>query len=633
MKQRPIDAAAIVLLLAIACALYLPYLFDKPGFSGDSIKFQAIGPVLGAPHPTGYPLYMGLLWMAAKIPVSTYAFKANAVSLFFSLGSIVLLYAFIRRLGNSPWNAFALSAFFASTPVVWNYSCVAEVYSLHWFFLIVFLRLSYEWLQSATPLRFTVLFLVLTASFLHHLLTITLLPGFLLLLYFNRAKWPSIKTIVFALSMSFLIFISVHALFFLRLQMHPPYMDGGQLGVREYVSYIMGGGYRTLLFADESIISWMQKCAALCLRFADEWSWPACVIALIATIANLRAAVVYRQNELLLLASLFTWIFICGPYDIPDLEQYFPHTLILLLLLVAHRLPQDTNQARNLWPLLFAACVVIFIGLRWSTPPQELVKYRASQPQPLRELLTQVPQHAILDAGFYTYEQLFNYYRMEQERFDVKPFILPEFAAQTFNYVVYGVPLTTRGETIEARRRAFTFVDVAAYQRLGLHVERLYQQEKSPLNETFVERILNTAQGKCVYIAGAPSLVAGNRSEWVEAFQQLGLQLSEDEMNQHCVVAFHPNFGIADENFIVIHHQDDIEITPPNQQAQLVSQKKDGGYLSYIEIQNVRFGDYQSGYTFVIADAWGAAQAFTIDPMYGTRVFPFDLVEVRPPAN
>lgn len=61
MKLRYSDAAAIVLILTIACALFLPYLFEKPGFSGDSIKFQAIGPVLGAPHPTGYPIYMGLL--------------------------------------------------------------------------------------------------------------------------------------------------------------------------------------------------------------------------------------------------------------------------------------------------------------------------------------------------------------------------------------------------------------------------------------------------------------------------------------------------------------------------------------------------------------------------------------------
>ncbi|MDP8245626.1 MAG: DUF2723 domain-containing protein [Candidatus Hinthialibacter antarcticus] len=633
MKQRYCDAVAIGVLLAIACALYLPYLFDKPGFSGDSIKFQAIGPVLGAPHPTGYPLYMGLLWATAKIPISTYAFKANVLSLFFSLASLLLLYASIRRLGASHWTAFSLSAFFASTPAVWSYSCVAEVYSLHWFLMLLFLRIAYEWQQAPTPRRFLFLLLILTLSFLHHLLTITLLPAFLLFLFLNRPKWPRVKRVLLAIAISLFVFVGVHALFYLRLQMEPPYMDGGELDVRGYVSYVMGGGYRTLLFADETMLSWIQKCGALCLRLAQEWSWPALIIALVAAAANVRAAIQYRRSELLLLASLLTWFIICGPYDIADIDQYFPHALILVLLLIAHRLPTCFKNHQKFYVPLLSLVVVCFVGFRWTAPPQELVKYRASQPQPIQEMLRQVPNDSILDAGFYTYEQLFNYYRMEQNRFDVKPFILPQFAAQTFNYIVYGVPLSARGETIPAGRRAFTFSDIAAYQRLGLQVQRIYSPTNSPLNETFFERLQKTAQGKSVFIAGSPSLVASDRLNWANAFQRLGIQISQEDMNQKCVIAYHPNFGTESEGFVVKRDFESIEVAPPRSRAKLVSHKTEGGYLSYVELQDVRFGDYQEGYTFVIADSWGAVQAFTIDPMYGVRVFPYDLVEVLKPAG
>ncbi|MBZ0255717.1 DUF2723 domain-containing protein [bacterium] len=633
MKQRYFDVAAIVALFLIACAFYSPYLFDKPGFSGDSIKFQAIGPFMGAPHPTGYPLYMGLLWIASNVPASTYAFKANILSLLFSLASLFSLYAMVRHLGNSAWIAFGLCAFFAATPTVWNYSCVAEVYSLHWLLLIFFLRATYNWLNQPTSKRFMLVFLLLTLSFLHHLLTITLLPGSLILLLFQYKKLPSFKIIGLTLSGCAVIFVCVHAAFYFRLQMNPPYLDGEQMTAAGYINYIMGGGYRTLLLADETVFTWLHKCGLLLLKLTNEWTVAGCVVAAIAVFANIGPAIKQKQFELFILVHLFTWLAICGPYDIPDIEQYYPHALILILLLIALRLPHFSSINTKYAQPVFALLILCFVGYQYAKPPTELVKYRASLPQPLKELLLETPHDAILDAGFYTYEQLLNYYRMEQDRFDVKPFILPEFAAQTFNYLAYGVPLNARGEAIQPGRRAFTFVDKAAYQRIGMRVETIIPPDDSPLNETFVQRLQRIAKGKSVFIAGAPSLVAGNRSEWAQAFQTLGIDISENQMNQQCVVAYHPNFGDEDAPFIVESDAEQIVIQAAKHNAVLFSEKSEQGYLSYVEIQGVKFGDYQSGYTFVIVDGRGAEQAFSVEPMYSLRVFPFRLVEVFAPGK
>lgn len=633
MKQRYFDVTAIVALILIACALYLPYLFDKPGFSGDSIKFQAIGPFLGAPHPTGYPIYMGLLWLTSNIPLSTYAFKANVLSLLFSLASIFSLYALIRHLGNSAWIAFSLCAFFAATPTVWNYSCVAEVYSLHWLLLIVFLRVSYDWPNHPIAKQFMMMLLLLTLSLLHHLLTITLLPGFFLLLLFQYKKWPSIKFIGTTLVASATLFICVHLAFYYRLQMNPPYVDGNQMNGVEYISYIMGGGYRTLLFSDETVFTWLHKCGLLLLKLTNEWTIIGCGIAAVAVFANIRSVIKHKQFELFILVHVLTWIAICGPYDIPDIEQYYPHALLLIILLIALRLPHYSYKYAKYAQPVFALIILCFVGYRYTKPPTELVKYRASMPQPLKELILETPHDAILDAGFYTYEQLLNYYRMEQDRFDVKPFILPEFAAQTFNYLAYGVPLKARGETIEAGRRAFTFVDKAAYQRIGMRADPLTPPDASPLNETFAQRLQRTAKGKSVFIAGAPSLVAGNRSEWVKAFHELGIEISEGQMNQQCVVAYHLNYGDGNAPFIVESDAEKITIQASKHNAILVSEKTENGYMSYVEIQGAKFGDFQTGYTFVIADTRGAEQAFSVEPMYSLRVFPFRLVEVFKPGE
>ena len=45
----------------------------------DTAEFQALGPVLGIAHPTGYPSYTLLLWVASVVlqPFGDAAFRAD----------------------------------------------------------------------------------------------------------------------------------------------------------------------------------------------------------------------------------------------------------------------------------------------------------------------------------------------------------------------------------------------------------------------------------------------------------------------------------------------------------------------------------------------------------------------------
>src|SRR5688572_33408328 len=61
-RHRELIAAVVVALVALA--LYWRTLMPDVGF-WDTAEFQAIGPVLGIAHPTGYPAYTMLAWIAS----------------------------------------------------------------------------------------------------------------------------------------------------------------------------------------------------------------------------------------------------------------------------------------------------------------------------------------------------------------------------------------------------------------------------------------------------------------------------------------------------------------------------------------------------------------------------------------
>ena len=66
-------AATPVFLLA--AALYTRTLLPDVG-TWDTAEFQAIGPVLGIAHPTGYPTYTMLAWLAWTLtPTSKFEYS------------------------------------------------------------------------------------------------------------------------------------------------------------------------------------------------------------------------------------------------------------------------------------------------------------------------------------------------------------------------------------------------------------------------------------------------------------------------------------------------------------------------------------------------------------------------------
>lgn len=219
-KGTHADRQIALLLFAGVFGLYLRTL--APGLLfGDSGEFQVAAWTLGLAHPTGYPLYLllGSLWqhLLALFGFSP-AFALNCMSAFFGALTVSLLYlTLVDWLQSTPGVrrlvALLGALLLAVNPTFWSQSLIAEVYTLHAFFLLLILHTAYQLMQlrrvpvevdaaapaddrqltSASPPVITALPLLLAfltaLSLTHHAMTLLLLPSVAIALWWSRNEW------------------------------------------------------------------------------------------------------------------------------------------------------------------------------------------------------------------------------------------------------------------------------------------------------------------------------------------------------------------------------------------------------------------------------------------------------------
>ncbi len=121
----------LVMLLVLAfLAIYIRT--AAPGLlSGDSAEFQLAAVTLGVAHPTTYPLYTVLGYLATQlIPFGEPAWRVTLVSAICAAFAVGLQCLLALRLGVSRRGAFFAAALLGVTPGLWNAATLAEVYAL-----------------------------------------------------------------------------------------------------------------------------------------------------------------------------------------------------------------------------------------------------------------------------------------------------------------------------------------------------------------------------------------------------------------------------------------------------------------------------------------------------------------------
>ncbi len=279
MTDRPTYAFAVPATLAVAVATIFMLTAARTVVFIDSGEFSTVAWTLGIPHPTGYPLYTMLSWIAAHLPLPAEpVFMLNLLSSAFSVAAVVLMYGFLHNLvltrlaapakptpatRNRGFAPAAGACFGAATlafsGTFWSGSTAAEVYPLHALFLVVLCRLfvgafmpegTIRGARAVPEGRKAVLFaFTVGLSFTNHLSTLYLAPA-LLFTYFRihgTSRW-SVRTLV-RLTPAFLLGLTPYLFLPIRASSAPIMNWGNTVGWEAIIRHLSGRQYSVWIFS------------------------------------------------------------------------------------------------------------------------------------------------------------------------------------------------------------------------------------------------------------------------------------------------------------------------------------------------------------------------------------------------
>ena len=133
----------------VALGLSLWRLMPGLGF-WDTAEFQTVLPVMGTAHPTGYPTYVLIGWLASVLlqPLGEAALRTNVLSaILVGVGAAVTV-DLARRLTGSLALGVAAGLGIALTPIVWAVGTHADPHALHFAFIAIILWLLVRWEEA-----------------------------------------------------------------------------------------------------------------------------------------------------------------------------------------------------------------------------------------------------------------------------------------------------------------------------------------------------------------------------------------------------------------------------------------------------------------------------------------------------
>lgn len=321
LRGAPLLAGLLVFFPALA--LYVRTLLPDVGV-WDTAEFQTVGIVLGIAHPTGYPSYTLLGWVASVVlqPFGEPALRANLLSALLAAAGGGLVAAATTILTRRAVIGVAAGGALAVSTAAWAIATRADAHALHLALVALVLLLLVAWAErERSGLRADGLLLgaavVFGVSLGNHALTVLLAPGIaLFLLTIAPRLLLDRPRLVLAGALALgLTTLALYGYLPLRSAMDPPL---------DYANPQTWEGFRYLVLAEQFRGSFrplppLDEALATIGRETLEDLGAAAVLAL----AGLVVAVFRRPRLLLMLGAWFviSWVFALG-YINADIERY-----------------------------------------------------------------------------------------------------------------------------------------------------------------------------------------------------------------------------------------------------------------------------------------------------------------------
>jgi hypothetical protein len=205
----------------------------------------------GVPHPPGYPTYITLGQLIARVPIGDVAYRFNLLSAvcmalaagFTALSLLQLIPTPTRFLSESV--AIIASLFFVTAPMVWGQATIAEVHALNACFvaLIVYLISPIVFRGDDVSLRHLVLAAWLWGIAFGNSLTVAALSPLMIIAWWRGRVSGSPYKSVLPIA-TFFIGLSVYALIPLRAAQQPPINWGDAASLDRFLALITAEMYR-----------------------------------------------------------------------------------------------------------------------------------------------------------------------------------------------------------------------------------------------------------------------------------------------------------------------------------------------------------------------------------------------------
>jgi Protein of unknown function (DUF2723) len=143
-RRQRLAATLLVGLIALVAASFALL----PGVAfWDTGELQAVAPLMGTAHPTGFPTYVLLGWFASVVlqPLGEPAFLMNLLSAICVAVAAGVTVDLVRRLTNRLALGIAAGIGLALMPTAWAMATHAETHTLHLAFVAILLWLLVAW--------------------------------------------------------------------------------------------------------------------------------------------------------------------------------------------------------------------------------------------------------------------------------------------------------------------------------------------------------------------------------------------------------------------------------------------------------------------------------------------------------
>lgn len=407
--ERLLYPAVLVVLLGTG---YLATLLPGIGYSGDAIKFQYIGKVLGIAHAPGYPLYTVLNHLFVTLfPFGSTAYKANLLSAVCAVGACVMLLELLRLLGVRPVVALVSTLAFGFSKVFWSQAVVAEVYTLLIFFMAATSYFLVRWHLKRSDRDFYLATAFYALSFGNHLLAVTLLPAFVyLVVVTDKRVFVESKKVLWVVGVVALGALQYGYLWWRLYDPQTPYIEG--LNSQNFFYFVTGGSFKPLMFA----FTPGEVLAQQVPKFLSFMQSNMPVLSTVGLIGALTGCVV-RPVRVFLFIYFLTNAFYAVNYDIPDIGGYFLANDLVTAVFIGAALERHVRwhfDRRQRW-IIGVICLipVVYFGARYPTVDQSGTTLRRDA---VETVLDVVGEDAVLLETDYPNKQGILYYLLAEGR-------------------------------------------------------------------------------------------------------------------------------------------------------------------------------------------------------------------------